>query len=233
MLDLLVFFYFSIKNYIIYDRFKLFKQNRYVILSSIAVGIGSFLLNYFITKSYKFNLELSFIKGAIELPPFGILLILADVISTVFVILALRSNKIELLSFPKFAFEAARLVILYTVFTSLTIFFWQKSVENKLLNTDYICFKYKLANDLATYYCDNGKFPERLDQATTILVNPINNSKLVSDQGESTISYAVKDQMNNVIVEGHKDFIGISSCSSENKDYLKSIQIILDSYPCQ
>lgn len=232
MPEILVFLYFSIKNYIIYDRLRLFKQRRNTLLASIAIGIGSSLLNRFITLQYDNHTNLSFIKGTIELPPFALLLILADIVTTLFIAFILWSKKINISSFPKIIYEITRIFILYVVFTSLVISFWQKSYSEKLLNADYLCFKYTLVKDLATYYCQNNQFPEKLEQATALTVNPINNSSLTSQDADNVLHYVVKDQKNNIILEGYKDFPGIYDCGNNPVEYMKSIQIILNSSSC-
>lgn len=227
-LEIIAFIYFSLKNYLLYKYLKLFKNTKLNHIISLTVSISYLFLERHLTAEYGRYLDFTFIKGAIELPPFIILLIAGDIISTLIVIFIIKKQGISESSLARIFYEFGRFIILFASFYYLVSTFWFSSFNKKLANFDYTCFKFSLAKDLAVYYLAHGVFPKDLKTATKYTINPVNNAPLISFNEKDVLSYKVVDSKGNIIIEGYKDYIGIAISRDRPEEYLKGLEIMTD-----
>lgn len=231
LLDLVAFLYFSIKNHLLYRRFKIFNKN-ISLLFSFFIGVFSVLQNQYLVNRYEGFLGMSFVRGAIELPPFLLLLIGADVFSTIVLLFLVTLSRHRNRKPPAALLEITRLLFVYVFFTFLVTNFWMKSIKEKQFNWNYECFKIELRKDLARYYFQNGRFPNDISKASKLTINPLNGADLVVKNPESVTSYTIVDTFENKIIVASRDFIGIASYK-DNPEFFMEYLNLLDNSLCE
>jgi len=209
--EIIVFLYFSCKSWFLSRIFR-DSQIRTHFLVSLTITAAALLINSQIQAEYARYLDMSYVKGAIRLPPFTLLFILADFISTVVLLLLITARagtSFFKLPVTRILMDILRLVMIYVIFILIVSRLWVKEVDRNL-NWNFECFKSQMAIDIAVFYYQNGRLPNRLDEFSQFTTNPINNSDLVFTDG-STLSIYISDQMGNKIIEGYKDLIGLDT----------------------
>ena len=223
-----LFCYFFLKSFLFYHRFKVFssKDNLFV---SFLVGSGAFLLNRLLVENYKKVLFQTPVKGAIEIPHFIFLFILADIISTFLLVVLPAFRKGVKMS--REVFEIGRLIMVFVIFGMLTNYYWMRSYEKIFFDPEqnYQCFKHRLLYDLAYFKLHNTYFPEGLSDFTQETINPLNNSFLIYTINENGRVF-VKDTEGNDIINSSRDLIGIKTGLTNPDSYLNIIKTGLESY---
>ena len=221
--DFILYGYFSLKNYLIYHHFRVFKDNKTSLFLSQAIAIGYTLLNRIMIDQYKQQLQLTTVKGSVDLPSFVFLFIISDL--TISLILVTKS--ISLPSISRIWFELLRAVGLAVFFYLFLTFFWTKSLYAKFFSgniINYQCFQSTLALDIAKHFFSYGRFPADLSQVTDQKVNPLNKSPLKIISTGNPLMFKVVDELGNEIVSATKDFIGISNFRQNPGDFLLYIE---------
>lgn len=190
------------------------------------MAVAALLINNQLMYSYDDYLNMSYVKGAIQLPPFNFLFLLTDFVSSIALILliAVRTGTTFFrLSYARISFDILRLVFIYVVFTTITGHYWLKE-SIKQFNWNYQRFKSQVKIDFATYYLRHGKTPENLQDFTRYSINPVNNSSLIYSKG-SLLSTTVTDEKGNKILESYKDFIGINTYKDNPSEFFSIYRI--------
>jgi hypothetical protein len=230
-----IFIYFSVKNYFFYRLIKISKSKSSSLIFSIIVALLTLFVNNLLTNNYQEHLDLSYVKGAIDLPPFLLLYIASDLVVSIILIIFNFYYNVPMFREKAFSIEIIRLFLLHVVFFSFVTHYWSVSFNAKYLNTDdlYICFRTRVQYDLASYYLENQKFPAQIGEATQFTTNPLNKSKLLIelfDEDQSLIS--VKDEMGNQILSS-TDFLGMNLYYKEparHDDYLRLLNYPIEAY---
>lgn len=208
---------------------KLVSKNQFKLnpIASIFLTIVGLFINSKLDQSYVRYLHLSSIKGSIELPPFILICIAADIISSILII-AIAFYKFHVDYFRnKYAYlilDIGRLIIIYFVFSFIVSWFWSNQIIEKETSWDSQCYKYQLSIDLATYYLKNGSMPGQLSDFTQEIINPINKSPLVYKPG-TTICTQISDERGNILVEGYKKLLGIKIYKTEPMKFFKLYEV--------
>lgn len=219
--NLAIILYFTLKDKIFS---KLFgeKSVKTPPLLAILLTMAALVINSQLTGNYERYLSMSYVKGAIYLPPFTFLFLMADFISSILLTLLLLAKKAPMARKNpgiQTVFDVLRLIFIWAIFQSLVSSFWFKE-ESKLLNFDYLCFSDQVTVDMAGYYFRNNRLPEKLSDFTNYKVNPINNSKLVLTLGD-VLSVKVSDEKGNIVMEGSKQLIGIKMYETNPSEFFK------------
>ncbi|MEN9327998.1 MAG: hypothetical protein RI947_806 [Candidatus Parcubacteria bacterium] len=227
-LQIVTFVYFSCKDFVLARLFKDKSLKVHPVFSLIMAFIGLYV-NAKLQESYVQYLDMSYIKGSIQLPPFPLLFIAADFASSVALILILYVRVgVSFFSIPfaRHFVNVMRFIFIYVVFTSIVSTLWVHQLE-KQINWDYTCFRNQLAIDAAVYYYRNGHMPESLSEFTTITTNPANRSPLQFSRGQG-VNITVTDKAGNQLVNGYKDFIGIKIYTDNPADFFVTRRITND-----
>ena len=222
---IVVFLYFTFKNFILSKVFKNTKISTHPAIS-LTMAVLALYANSQLVRSYDRYLNMSYVKGAIRLPHFSLLFVLSDLLATVTVIVIFiikLGPKFSRLKLMHAIFNFASLLFIYVIFTTLISTLWLKETQ-KNVNWNYMCFKNQIAIDLATFYFKNQHLPEKLEEFTSFKINPINNSPLILTPG-STLSIAVTDEKGNKIMEGYKDLMGLKMYSENPEDFFATYRI--------
>jgi hypothetical protein len=224
--EILVFLYFTIKSTFFYKILR-FKGSRKVApLVSVILGLFSVLIDHYLQGDYLWHLNLYFIKGVIRLPPFYLIYIASDLVSSVCLTLYIRASKLP--EFRVLAYEIGRLILLPVIFTTMTTTFWQRSYSDSLITNfnDLQCLKCHLERGLAKYYFERGDFPTTetaLYEAVQLKKNPINNTDLVIQvDGEKFMG--INDAMGNELIS-LLDFAGIGIYKNSPEDFFDILEL--------
>lgn len=219
--DSLVFLYFLGKNTVLS---RIFKKHSIKIhpLYSFALALVAWYVNENLLSQYSFYLDLTSIKGSIQLPHFTLLFIIADFASSMVMVAfsALAASTHADKPVPRMIVDALRFIWLCVMFTVVTSTLWQQQLL-KQTNWSYECFRQQIAIDLATYYFRHGGVPDTLSDFTAFVVNPANGSALLYTAG-SVRQVAVVDQAGNTVLVGYKDLRGITQYENNPSDFFWS-----------
>lgn len=172
--------YFSGKDYLLH---KIFNARHFKISHTftILIGIASYVLGLISLTNFDDMQQLTSVAGAIKLPPFAVLFMMADAVSSGFVIWVMLMQgglpRNQASSNYKI-FEILRIIAIYPVFILLVNLIWIKQTD-KIGIFSVNCLKAQLAIDFANYYFTNGQYPTTLQEFTTITINPINNAEIL------------------------------------------------------
>jgi len=205
----ILFAYFSIKSFF-YNRRLGITSTKWDTLISLLLTIFGLVFHQLLLVDYQSTQALAFIKGVTILPPFHLLLILADVISSVLLLILLRSYA-HLRHY--IAAELFRILSLSTVFFMLVMYF-SSQYDYVGAMVDYTCLRYTLQYQLAEYYFKNHTLPTRLSQFTGYENNPVNGSRLIYDLRESSglgPAVLITDEAGNTIFDSYKYHPWLSS----------------------
>lgn len=213
------FIYFNSKDFLLRKIFKAKSPRLHpaytLILSIIALYVNTQLHN-----SYQEYLGMSYIKGSISLPPFTLIFIGADFISSVLLVfivyVRLRVEPIQL-KFVKIFMDIMRFFFLYAAFTSIVSHIWLQQLTSQA-NFNYNCFKEQLVIDAAVYYYrHSGVMPEKLADFTEVSVNPFNNSPLIYKKIQGA-NIEITDKAGNRLID-ITNFIGIGVYKAHPEEF--------------
>ena len=229
--NFLVFIYFIAKDFILSKiniGAKKTSTNHVISITvSIFISLLALYINANLMDDYSRALNSGYIKGAVTLPPFTLLFILSDIISTIITILIIIGKLgINYLKDPtiKVLFEFIRLMLLGGLFMMITSHLSLNQVIEKQSGFDYLCFKNQLIIDAAVFYYKNDRNPESLEDFTTIRVNPINKSPLIFVKKNGNSIY-INDEAGNKIIEGLKDIQGLETYKNSPKYFFTIFNI--------
>jgi hypothetical protein len=207
--DLVVFFYFNLKGWILNRIFK-FKDTKVYPVYALVISVVMILFNNFLWNQYRYLQNSTIVKGAINLPGFVWIFLLADLITTVVMYFKLGPY-IGLVqsSWRRIGFDLMRLGLMMPIFFGLMQPLWMRQV-NKQANWDYYCFGKQIEIDFAAYYLKFDKVPAKLADFTEYTLNPVNNSPLRFAAGDVMLS-EVDDLAGNSIFMGGRSLIGIGT----------------------
>ena len=223
----IVFLYFSFKNVVFSKLFRGIKLNVHPLVT-IVLAISALFVNSLLLQDYNQYLTMSVVRGAIQLPPFTLLFLIADFLSSMLLLgLAIKMGK-SLNNNPnsRTFIDIFRLICISIVFTTIASNLWEGEIK-KQINWNYECFKNQLTVDLAAYYYRNQLLPKSIEDFTKLIINPINNSELIYSQGD-TLTVSISDKSGNKIVEGYKDLLGIKSSLDNPSSFFSKFKIIND-----
>ncbi len=220
--SLIVFLYFVFKNRLLSKIFKNRATYRYTPLSFF-VALFSIYLNSILVSKYNQYLNMSYVKGAIVLPPFSLLFTISDFLASVIVILKIQKY-LDILKKPlgSFMFDTTIMIFTFAVFSTVSSALWVRET-GKLINWNYQCFKDQIAIDMAAYYYDQGELPQTIDNFTNFEKNPINDSPLVLKPG-TTLTISVVDEEGSIILEG-SDLMGMEMYSNDPESFFDRFRI--------
>jgi hypothetical protein len=224
-------FYYILKSIVTIKYFN--KETKITLILNIFGILASLYVNQIFTNEYTKMLNTSFVKGAIELPPLWLLIILTDLLTSIFMKAKFKQtsaySKNNKLSEP--IIEIIRIATSYAFFMFILSNLWQHSFEQKLTNNNYICFTNRLQKDFEDYYTLNRIVPKTLQDFTKTTINPINNSKLIYKPAAVAFQVEISDEMGNLLVKGYESFVGLDS-RIEQPNFRSSAQMTLDAYNC-
>lgn len=224
--EIVVFLYFIFKDRVLSKIFKEAQVKNHPLIN-LAIAIAALFFNNQLQTDYARYLNLSYIKGAIQLPPFTLLFLLADFISSVGILFLMffRTRTTFFKSpFARTFMDVFRLIAVYVVFTTVISGLWLIK-ERKNMNWNYLCFEKQIAIDLAVFYYRNNRLPEKLEEFTSYKINPSNNSALIYTPG-SILAITITDQKGNKIVEGYKDINTLNIYKNDPPGFFTSFRIL-------
>jgi hypothetical protein len=225
--NIVIIVYFSVKDFLLSKLFKE-KQPKSHPGVILVMTVAALVINNLLLADYNRYLDMGYIKGAIQLPPFPLLFILADFISSAGLLLMI-SVKLGFSAFRKpgmrLLTDVLRLVFIYVVFLDVTLHFYIKETSKQMETFwTYPCFKDQVAIDLAVYYYKNGAIPSKLDDFTNFKENPVNKSPLIYTPG-SQLTTTIIDGKDNKILVGYKDLMGLEMYKSDPPSFFTTLRI--------
>lgn len=218
--------YFTLKHFLFS---KIFSKKQVIIhpLISVAFAVLGILLTHQLQIEYTRYLEMSTVKGAIQLPSYVLLFFLADFVTSL-ILIGFFSLRLGVVFFKKpyarVLMDVARLFVIFIVFTTLVSSLWSKQIE-KETNWQFNCFKYQIAIDLSAYYFQHGKLPEKLEQFTSTTKNPVNDSLLLYFP-DSILKTKILDEKENVILAGYVDLMGLEQYKNEPQKFYTKYDVV-------
>jgi len=217
--SILVYVYFLVKDFFISRIFKTSQAKVHPIVHQL-LAIVVMLVNLILIQEYERYLQLSSIKGLVQLPHFTSLFLLIDGVTSVGIvaILALKRG-LALFSMPyaRLSIDIIRLVLVLVIFLQVISAIWMKQT-NVEMGWDYQCFKYQVVIDLATYYYEHRSLPNEINDFTSYTNNPFNQAPLLYSKGEPADTY-VTDTEGNIIVEGPRNLLGLQQYENNPKQF--------------
>lgn len=223
--EIIVFLYFTFKNILLSKILKITPLKIHPIVS-IAITIIALFINNQLVTDYAKYLSMSPVIGAVKLPPFTLLFLIADFISSIAILLLISIRiGVSFFSMPYAGsfVEFGRLLLLSATFSIIISQFWLVELS-KQTNWNYHCFKNQLIIDIAVYYYHNHKLPGRLEEFTQYKINPVNDAYLLYS-GDNSMNIVISDGKGNKLVEGYKDFIGLISNTDNPPNFFKLLRI--------
>ncbi len=211
--------YFSSKDYLLH---KIFNARHFKVSHkfTILIGIATYVLGIVLLNHFDDTQQLTSVAGAIKLPPFAVLFIMSDAVSSVFIIWVMfmkgTLSKNEATNYYK-TFEILRFLAIYSVFILLVNFIWIKQTD-KIGISSLNCLKAQLAIDFADYYFTKGQYPTTLQEFTTITINPINNAEILYELKLGKDPF-ISDTYNNDLTESQVHLIEQYVNENRQSDY--------------
>lgn len=230
--NLLVLIYFSTKNIILKKFLKTDNQIKMPSYYTVIITIASIIINTNLINNYNGALNAFYIREAIKLPPITLLIIVADLITTIIMYIKFYVPNAKNIGNTKIFtvfIDFARLLFVYVVFTIIISSILNYQV-NKFNNYDIYCFKRQLSIDLGAYYYNENKFPETLEDFTSSRTYPFNSSSLIFQKPDER-HVIIVDEAGNQILDSYLDMIGFTNKGSIT-EFLKEYKIDQKTY-CQ
>ncbi len=219
--------YFSFKDSILSRLFKNSVTKLHPFFSLLMAGAGIYV-NFQLQDSYSYYLRLTVVKGAIVLPPFILLFIIADFVTSLLLLLWARvqaGKNFFSYKYARIILDLIRFLLIYVVFSTVLFGIWVKQFE-KQANWRFTCLKEQVAIDFATYYFRNRAYPQKLEEFSSYSVNPINNSPFVYTSG-TQLSATVRDEAGNVIMTG-TDLLGMELYTNDPQKFFEQRRSMRD-----
>ena len=221
--SILSFCYFSIKNFIYYRWLKIIDR-QYASIIAVVVTAASLGLDIYLQFQYDQSLRGGPLIGWIRLPPFWVIYIASDFMTSL--LLAFVVRRVDVVFAKRIVFEVGRVMLMFLFFTTFLSELWLSALApEKVLS--FWCLQAVTERDISYYYFDHGDFPSTNSEALgalTVKRNETTRSDLVAHFTEEGRFEGIYDTLGNRIVD-RTMFIGISLYRENPNEYYQQIEI--------